>query len=99
MAAPRGNITPRTITAPAAAFTMACLLFLVVGATVTRGHPSGERRRTPSMRSSVDNSRLGGRVVGTRAEGQGGISCPVLGSGHVNRPHHVQVDGFQNERH
>ncbi|KAI1107109.1 hypothetical protein F4804DRAFT_298590 [Jackrogersella minutella] len=60
--APRGNITPRTIMAPAAAFTMACLLFTYTRITMKeakRNAKSVERSRTRSrVRRKWLNRRL-----------------------------------------
>ncbi|KAH6696993.1 hypothetical protein F5X68DRAFT_196464 [Plectosphaerella plurivora] len=44
--APRGNINPRTIMAPMAAFTMACLLF-----TYTRSSIRSAREQAKSARN------------------------------------------------
>ncbi|KAI4867314.1 hypothetical protein F4820DRAFT_413817 [Hypoxylon rubiginosum] len=55
--APRGNITPRTIMAPAAAFTMACILFTYTRTSMREAkrnaqHEREQQRRNQSGRQS-----------------------------------------------
>ncbi|KAI1270342.1 hypothetical protein F5Y18DRAFT_368006 [Xylariaceae sp. FL1019] len=58
--APRGSLTPRTIMAPAAAFTMACLLFAYTRSSISEArrsaHQDRERRQTHNIQHSRGNS-------------------------------------------
>ncbi|KAI1402042.1 hypothetical protein F4819DRAFT_299946 [Hypoxylon fuscum] len=56
--APRGNITPRTIMAPAAAFTMACLLFTYTRTSMREAKRNAQHER--DQRRHQSNRHSGG---------------------------------------